>query len=391
MIQPIRRMMVLTVLATGLAHPLHAQLTEAERSPIVGDAPADPGPLAHGLSPALAPTAVQAVMRKVADWQVARVADTPSQDWTFATLYVGLLSASDTLHDDRYREVVQHVADHFQWKLGPRTAHADDQAIGQAYLILNRRNPAPDHLAPMRLQFDQLMASPDDPAKPVWWWCDALFMAPPVWTQLAAETGDPAYLAYMEHEWQITSSSLSNPQEQLFYRDAGYFDKREKNGRKVFWSRGNGWVMGGMVRVLETLPTNDPMRPFYIDKLQKMAASVSRLQGPDGLWRAGLLDAKDYALPETSGSAFFVYALAWGIDHRLLDRQRYLPVVQRGWAGLVAHVYESGRLGCVQPVGEKPGNYAASASSVFGVGALLLAGSEVSHMAAPATTTKPRR
>jgi unsaturated rhamnogalacturonyl hydrolase len=195
----------------------------------------------------------------------------------------------------------------------------------------------------------------------------------------------------MEHEWQITSSSLSNPQEQLFYRDAGYFDKREKNGRKVFWSRGNGWVMGGMVRVLETLPTNDPMRPFYIDKLQKMAASVSRLQGPDGLWRAGLLDAKDYALPETSGSAFFVYALAWGIDHRLLDRQRYLPVVQRGWAGLVAHVYESGRLGCVQPVGEKPGNYAASASSVFGVGALLLAGSEVSHMAAPATTTKPRR
>src|ERR1700735_286275 len=68
-----------------------------------GDAPADPGPLATDLSPAFTPASIHAAMRKGADWQRARVADFPSQDWTFATLYVGLLSASETLHEPRYR------------------------------------------------------------------------------------------------------------------------------------------------------------------------------------------------------------------------------------------------------------------------------------------------
>jgi unsaturated rhamnogalacturonyl hydrolase len=374
---PLRAFVLGCIAVIGLSHPIPAQSMVKEEKVLVGDAPSDPGPLDHDLSPALNPAAVRVAMRKVADWQTSRIEATPSQDWTFATLYVGLMAAAQTLHDDRYKDVVFQVAQHYHWKPGPRVAHADDQAIGQAYLMLNRADQSPAHIAPLRMQFNELMQMPDDPKKPVWWWCDALFMAPPVWSQLASETGNDEYLRYMDHEWLITSSSLWDPQEQLFYRDASYLDKREKNGRKVFWSRGNGWVMGGLARVLETLPANDPQRAFYVDKLQRMAASISKIQSPDGLWRAGLLDAGDYELPETSGSAFFVYSLAWGINHHLLDRKRYLPVVQRGWAGLVAHVYESGRLGCVQPVGERPGAYAPSASSVFGTGAFLLAGSQV--------------
>lgn len=372
-------------------HLAGAQPARNAPTPIAGDAPADPGPLATDISGAFKPKAIRAAMRKVADWQVARIANTPSQDWTFATLYVGLLSASDTLHDPRYRNVVLQAAEHFQWKLGPRKAHADDQAIGQAYLILNAQHPDPAHLAPLRSQFDELMRSPDDPSKPVWWWCDALFMAPPVWSQLAAETHDPKYVDYMDHEWKITSNLLWDPKEDLFFRDKKYLDKKEQNGRKVFWSRGNGWVMGGLVRVLQTLPPTDPRRGFYVEKLQKMAASIRKLQGSDGLWRAGLLDADNYALPETSGSSFFVYALAWGIEHHLLDAKQYTPVVERGWAGLVANVYQSGRLGCVQPVGERPGAYPASASSVFGTGAFLLAGTEVEKLAQPNTKPAQRK
>jgi rhamnogalacturonyl hydrolase YesR len=185
----------------------------------------------------------------------------------------------------------------------------------------------------------------------------------------------------MHHEWQVTSDLLWDPQEQLFFRDSSYFDKREKNGRKVFWSRGNGWVMGGLVRVLETLPANDPRRPFYVSKLRAMAQAVAKLQGEDGLWRPGLLDAADYPHPEVSGSAFFVYSIAWGLNHGLLDAKTFVPVIQRGWAGLVAHIYMDGRLGCIQPVGAAPGAYTEGASYVFGTGAFLLAGSEVNRWA----------
>jgi hypothetical protein len=63
-----------------------------------------------------------------------------------------------------------------------------------------------------------------------------------------------------------------------------------------------------------------------------------------------------------------------------LDRARYLPVVKHGWNGLVAHIYQDGRLGCIQPIGAAPGAYTPGSSHVFGTGAFLLAGSEVAQV-----------
>lgn len=371
----------LTVLSgtSGLAAQSNQQ--PVKRKATIGDQPSDPGPLAKDISPVLKPAKIQAAMRKVADWESSRIVDEPSQDWTFATLYIGMLSASETLKDPRYHDLVLKVAEHYAWTLGPRKTHADDQAIGQSYLWLYRETPDVERIRPLRAQFDDVMRLADDPAKPVWWWCDALFMAPPVWSGLAAATNDSRYLDYMDREWKVTSDLLWDPQEHLFFRDKSYFDKREKNGRKIFWSRGNGWVMGGLVRVLENLPANDPRRPFYVAKLQAMAKSIAQLQGTDGLWRPGLLDAADYPYPEVSGSAFFVYAMAWGINHHLLDAKHYDSVVRRGWAGLVSNIYADGRLGCIQPVGAAPGAYTQGSSYVYGVGAFLLAGSEVDRLA----------
>jgi len=356
------------------------QLTDNERKATVGDSPSDPGPLANDLSGELTPVAIRNAMRRVADWQLPRIHDAPSQDWTFGTLYLGLLAASDTLKDDRYENTVLNVANLFGWTLGPRTTHADDQAIGQAYLWLYKKEPLAKRIAPLRQQFSELMKEPDDPQKPVWWWCDALFMAPPVWAGLSKETGQPAFLDYMDHEWKVTASLLWDSQEHLFFRDSSYFSQREKNGRKVFWSRGNGWVMGGLVRVLDDMPLKDPRRLFYVAKFREMAAAIAAIQGEDGLWRPGLLDAHDYPNPEISGSSFFVYALAWGVDHDVLDRSVYLPVIDRGWHGLVKHIYADGRLGDIQPVGAAPGAYTPGSSYVFGTGAFLLAGSEVEHI-----------
>jgi rhamnogalacturonyl hydrolase YesR len=217
----------------------------------------------------------------------------------------------------------------------------------------------------------------NDPEKPAWWWCDALFMAPAAGVQLSDITGDDTYNAYVDREWGKTEKLLYDRQKHLFSRDVNYLNKREKNGEKIFWSRGNGWVMAGIVRVLATLPSDDPLRPHYIALLREMAAEVASIQGSDGLWRPGLLDAASYPLPEVSGSAFFTYAIAWGINHRMLDAEKYLPVVEKAWSGMLAHVYQDGRLGSIQPIGEAPADYTPSSSYNFGVGAFLLAGSEV--------------
>jgi unsaturated rhamnogalacturonyl hydrolase len=365
---------------TSAPPPSPAPLTSSNSW--AGDDPSDPGPLATGLDASLRHKAIRQAVRKVADWQLARANAHFNLDWTYATLYRGLIAASGTLRDAKYEEAVLAAARQFQWQLGPRIAHADDEAVAQAYLYFYGRSHDAQLLAPTRAAFDKVLAQPDDPLKPLWWWCDALFMAPVSWVEMSRITGDPAYLAFMDREWWITSSLLYDSADHLYFRDATYLQTREANGRKVYWSRGNGWVIAGLARVLEAMPANYPHRALYVAQFREMAARLASLQGADGLWRPGLLDADSYPLPEVSGSAFYVYAMAWGINHRILDRATYLPTARKGWKGLVGHVYEDGRLGSIQPIGGAPGKYNAGSSYVFGTGAFLLAGSEVDRLAA---------
>ncbi len=356
-------------------------MTASERQASVGDAPLDAGPLATDLSSDLKPAAIRAAMRKVANWQSARVADTPSQDWTFAALYAGLLEASETVKEPKYRDLVLNVADHYAWTLGPRQTHADDQAIGQSYLWLNAQSPSPARIQPLVKQFDSVIQIPDDPEKPVWWWCDALFMAPPVLVNLSKQTGERKYLDYMDHQWWITSNLLYSPAGHLYSRDKSFLNAREANGNNIFWSRGNGWVFAGLARVLKVMPADYPSRPRYVAQFREMAEKIASLQGQDGLWRPGLLDPASYKLPEASGSAFFAYGFAYGINSGILDKRKYKPVVQKAWRGLLAHVYQDGRLGCIQPIGAAPGAFGPTSSYVYGIGAFLLAGSEIDHLA----------
>jgi unsaturated rhamnogalacturonyl hydrolase len=356
----------------------HAQEKKAPVAP-PGDSLATPGPLAQILSPKLDRSDLGNAMMLVADWQLTRLPEQAQVDWTWAALYDGFMAVPDQVAGKKYKIAMMKVAGDLNWQPGPRVMHADDQAVGQMYLEQYMIHKDPKMIAAMRARLDTEMATPDptDPQKPLWWWCDALFMAPPVFADMAAVTGDKKYLAFMDREWDITTALLYDRSKHLYFRDASYLDKHEKNGEPLFWSRGNGWVMGGIVRVLQRLPANSPPRPKYIALLKGMAAEMVSIQSKDGLWRPGLLDADSYPLPEVSGSAFITYALAYGVNEGILDRATYWPAVEKAWAGMISHVYADGRLGSIQPVGAAPGAYTETSSYVYGVGAFLLAGSEI--------------
>ena len=345
-----------------------------------GDEPDNPGPFAADLDPALKRQAILKAMTKVADWQLRHSEGRYNIGWTFAALYDGFLAASQTTGNPAYRDRVFQVARENRWELGPRFAHADDEAIGLTYLALYAKDQKPDEIAATREGLDKLLARPDDPHKNLWWWCDALYMAPPVLAQLSMATGDRRYLDFMNREWWITSGALYDPVEHLYFRDDRFLTMHEANGQKVFWSRGNGWVLAGLAMVLERMPAKYPDRVKYERQFKDMAQRVAGLQRPDGLWRASLLDPESYPNPEISGSGFFTYAMAWGIHHKLLDRRKYLPIVKKSWQGMLTHVYADGRLGSIQPIGGEPGKFKPSSSYVYGVGAFLLAGSELAQI-----------
>jgi unsaturated rhamnogalacturonyl hydrolase len=359
---------------------LAGQLTPAEKI-LVGDTPATPPPLATDLSPELTRKNVSHAMQKVADWQLTKAEPGFNQDWTFAALYTGFMAVPKAANGEKYQQAMLRMAKKFDWQPGPRVPNADDGAIGQTYLDLYFRFHDQAMIAPIRERMNTVMALRDDPQKPLWWWCDALFMAPPVLAKLSRATGDRKYLEFMDHQWWITSKLLYSPPNHLFFRDQSYLDKHEADGSSIFWSRGNGWVFAGLARVLAEMPQDYPGRAKYVAQFKEMAPKIASLQGTDGLWRPGLLDAAAYKLPESSGSAFFAYGFAWGINSGILDRAKYLPVVQKAWQGLLSHIYQDGRLGCIQPVGAAPGDFTAASSYVFGTGAFLLAGSEIYRLA----------
>jgi rhamnogalacturonyl hydrolase YesR len=198
---------------------------------------------------------------------------------------------------------------------------------------------------------------------------------------MSAATGDKKYLDLSNRLWWKVTEYLYDKTEHLYFRDSRYFDQKAPNGRKVFWSRGNGWVYAGLARIIRDMPADYPERPKYIALFKEMTTAVLATQGEDGYWRSSLLDAASRPNPETSGTGFFTYGLAWGMNNGLIDRATAEPAVKRGWTALVNAVRPDGMLGWVQPIGAEPGATTADSTEVFGVGALLLAGSEVVKIA----------
>lgn len=349
-------------------------------------------------------TQALAVGARVADWQLAHMThfdyipvdahrrDTEDpRNWVQAAFYIGLSRFADASGSSRYADAVLAHGVAEAWGFDSRPRHADADATGAVWVWAAERTHDPAKLSPTKARFDAVLADPSAvsldfvPAPPEggaphcqarWCWCDALFMSPPVWIALSKATGDSRYLEHADQEFWITTDYLYDRSEHLYYRDSRFLTQLDSRGRKIFWGRGNGWVFAGLARILTDLPANHPSRARYETLFKQMANRIVALQGPRGYWPVSLLEPQQTA--ETSGTGFFVYGLAWGRHHGLLQDKRSQRAVDRGWQALQAAVQADGRLGWVQRIGAAPDQVSADDTQLYGVGAFLLAASEMS-------------
>ena len=329
---------------------------------------------------------IKKTMLAVTGWQLKNPKHTPT-DWTNGAFYAGVVAAYNTTKSASILDSLNALGERTGWQPGRRYDHADDIAISQTYIDLYRIKKDQQKI---QATIDTVQRMRNVPGREVqqhgitWWWCDALFMAPPTLAKLGVTLKDPSYFTLNDTLFKQTYNLLYNKEQHLFARDASYLinqqgeGKREKNGQLIFWSRGNGWVMGGLVKLLQELPANHPTRNFYLTIYREMAQKIASLQQADGLWRASLLDPDSYPGGEGSGTGFYCYALAWGINKGMLNKAQYLPVVRKAWTGLTTLISPEGRVGWVQPIGGDPQkNFSEESWEVYGAGAFLLAGSEV--------------
>lgn len=394
-VNPLKRHCQLLVLAMFAIYAVPPRVAEAH-------APSASSAVAISYAPAEAIRLAE----KVADHQLQLYADGPAGShlaaesfketgWIQGALFVGLRDLADRSENPKYKEAILARGRFTHWKPGSRPYHADDHVIGQAYLWAARHGAGIEALQPLRARFDQILAAPPvdvalqhgergvpgtPDCKKRWCWSDALFMAPPAWIELSAVTGDPKYAEYAKAEFLAVSAHLFDKTEHLYYRDSRFFDRKGAGGEKVFWSRGNGWVYAGLARLIPMLPASDPARIEMEAIFKQLSVRLLRLQKADGYWSPSLLADPAGTRPETSGTGFFTYGMAWGIKAGLLDRDSYEPAVRKGWSALVRAVHPDGLIGYVQPVGDRPDNVSYDDTQFYGGGAFLLAATAVADL-----------
>jgi rhamnogalacturonyl hydrolase YesR len=342
-------------------------------------------------------TDIKTVLKAVADWQVRTPLTHNMADWTNAALYSGMVEWASIAGNDSYYEWLKDISSKLSWNYyvhdnPQRRYHADDYCVGQTYIELYRKYKDKNMIKPMRTYLDQILkdpakgdllfksAVPGYSSQQRWSWCDALFMAPTVWAKMANVTGKKKYLDFMYQEYKFTTDYLYDKDEDLYFRDSNYFTRKEANGAKVFWGRGNGWVFAGLPIIIRELPAKYENKEYFVTIYKEMAAKLLSLQSADGFWHASLLDPASYPNPEMSATAFFVYGMAWGVNNGYLDKEKYLPAIVKGWKSMVTSVWPDGKVGFIQPIGADPKAVTREMTEVYGVGGFLMAGTEITRL-----------
>lgn len=332
---------------------------------------------------------IKKIMKKVADWQLTRsFIDKQKNDWHWGAFYVGLIAAYEATGDTRYWDELMNVGQLFDWELREDVMHGDRPLVCEIYSYIYDKSGRKDpnmmkhtewamnlhssRQAPIDVRFEK------NEARFEWWsWCDALFMAPAAFFKYSQITGDKRAMEFAHKQWIATADYLYSKSDSLFFRDDRYFNKKSTNGNKMFWARGNGWVMGAIPRILDILPQDHKYRPYYENLFKEMAAKMLSIQRPEGLWTVNLLDPEELLVGESSGSGFYGYAFAWGVNNGLLDVNTYGPAARKAWKALSNNVSSFGRLGYVQQVAGEPYPFYEYQSHTYASGAFLLFANEM--------------
>lgn len=281
----------------------------------------------------------------------------PSSLWTRAVYYEGLMALNAIDPQQRYLDYTGQWADFHQWtpRNGTKTTDADDQCCEQTYIeyyLLKGKGT----LEPTKENLEKQMATG---RYDYWTWIDAIQMALPVYVKMYAITQDKRYLDYGMKSYRWTRNECGggcfNVKEGLWWRDKDYVPPyKEKDGKNCYWSRGNGWVYAALVRSMDVLPQKSKEYKELKKDFLLMSKGLLSCQHPDGFWHASLVSDADYPNPEMTGTALFLYGMAWGIQQGLLPADKYRDACDKAWQALKSCLHNDGFLGWNQGTGKDP-------------------------------------
>lgn len=283
----------------------------------------------------------------------------PSSLWTRAVYYEGLMALYEIDKNPAYIDYTDRWANFHKWtpRNGTSTCDADDQCCSQTYLDRFVMTGDSAMLKPTIENLQKQMQT-----KIGWWtWIDAIQMAMPVYAQMYKITGDRKYLEHgmKMYRWsrnECGGGLFNEKGDGLWWRDADYVPPyKEKDGKDCYWSRGNGWVLAAYVRVMNQLSPKDKIYKEVKKDFLTMCNGLAKCQREDGFWNVSLVSPTTYGGKETTGTALFLYGIAWGLQKGYLKEKVFRPIADKAWAAMAKDaVHADGFLGWVQGTGKDP-------------------------------------
>lgn len=351
---------------------------------------------------------VKAVMDKVNKYQLENPWKEFDDNWIRGTYYTGVMACYFATNDNAYLKQCETFCNSLKWKLPvlPSDLPLIDSPSGVNLLTCGQTMLECYMVDKKKYKIESIISHLENPeiinpvSHPLDWYfgygarfVDCLFTGPPALTMLYTVTKDEKYLQWMETFFWDIYGKLYDIDENLFYRDHNFFPdciEQRKNdpdwkgnhqvtasGKKVIWSRGNGWALAGIARILKYLPKNHATYNRYEKVFKNLAQSLKSRQSEEGFWYPNLADPNDFPVKETSGTSFFIYGLAYGINTGILDRNEYLPIVEKAWKSVYNAVSDEGKVQWGQRVGDRPKLIKMEDSHEYVSGTFLLAASEV--------------
>ena len=278
--------------------------------------------------------------------------------WTRAVYYEGLMALYEIDKQQRYIDYTDRWADYHKWTArgSVKDTDADNQCCQQTYIDRYIQSGGKKDLSKVKENLDHQISTGRNN---YWTWIDAIQMAMPVYAKYAKLTGERKYLDYAMRSYRWTRDTLAagllNKKEGLWWRDKDFVPPyKESDGQNCYWSRGNGWVYAALVRVMQTLPKNDKVYKELKKDFLLMSKALIKCQREDGFWNVSLVSPVTYGGPEMTGTALFLYGMAWGVNNGILPAKTYNEPMERAWKALESCVHESGFIGYNQGTGKDP-------------------------------------
>jgi unsaturated rhamnogalacturonyl hydrolase len=318
------------------------------------------------------------------------VSKTKISNWTRSVYFEGLMELYKVNPDTAFSNRILKWAQYNLWglPLGTSSRNTENQSIGQIYIDLYMMNRyKEERIRNIRTCIDNMLATEktDD-----WTRLEDLMIAMPVYARLGKIYDNEKYFdgmnkMYLNLKQKEGTNGLYNPTDNLWWYNKDFVAPyKEPNGENCYWSRGNGLVVAALVRTLEFLPKKNKYEEEYTETLTAMIEALVPLQRTDGFWNVSLKDPGNFGGKEVTGSALFVYGIAWAINQDIISKKEYLPVVMKAWNAIIKEaLHTDGFIGYVQGEGTGPKDSQPVAYDTdsgyddLGLGCFLLAGSEV--------------